>query len=332
MTKKQHYMTYPERVKLETLLRFKVSVAQIARELGCCRQTVYNEIRRGQYVHTGRWKDEIRYSADKGQSLQEKARKNKGRPLKLRQNPEYWRYLEERLIGMQPNGKIVKRKRYSPAAALELARREHFGVSICVNTLYNYIYRKQMGRAKACDLWEAPYRRRGQERRSRIAHPQYPSIEVRPEHINQRSELGHKEIDLVVSGKKGKSALLTITDRKSREEIIVKLPNKEAVSVVKALSRLRKAGIKSISTDNGGEFLSYDEMKKYVPEIYYCHSYAAWEKGTNENHNRMIRRWYPKGTNFDKITEKELKELADWMNHYPRKSLDWRTPTEAAEE
>lgn len=65
-------------------------------------------------------------------------------------------------------------------------------------------------------------------------------------------------------------------------------------------------------------------------DVYYCHSYAAWEKGSNENHNRMVRRWFPKGTNFAKVTRKELQWVEDWMNRYPRKILGWSCPLEAA--
>ena len=330
MTKKQHYMTEAERISLEAYRRAGKSVAWIAVEMGFCRQTIYNELRRGAYIHTCDWWDETRYSAHKGQQIKARRQRNKGRPVKIVQGSDHWRFLEARLIGVQPDGKVVKKKRCSPAVALELARREGFP-AVCVNTLYSYIYHGKMGRARACSLWEAPYRRKkGNERRSRVAHPQFPSIEIRPEHINRRMELGHKEMDLVISGQKGRSALLTMTDRKSRQEIIRKLPNKEAASVIKELRRLRKTGIRSLSTDNGSEFLRYDAMRKYVPEIYYCHSYAAWEKGTNENHNRMIRRWFPKGTNFDKIPQKKLRELEDWMNNYPRKTLGWKTPNEAA--
>ena len=65
-------------------------------------------------------------------------------------------------------------------------------------------------------------------------------------------------------------------------------------------------------------------------DIYYCHSYSAWEKGSNENHNRMIRRFLPKGTNFDEVSSREIRKIQDWMNHYPRRSLNWSTPAEIA--
>ena len=83
------------------------------------------------------------------------------------------------------------------------------------------------------------------------------------------------------------------------------------------------------------EFLEYDQLTKSIFggkrfDIWYCHSYAAWEKGTNENHNRMIRRWSPKGTDFSKVKNAEIAALQDWMNGYPRKVLDWKTPLAAA--
>lgn len=342
---KQHYMTYPERARLETMLRFKVPVAQIARELGCCRQTVYNEIKRGQYVHTGVRKDEIRYAADKGQAVQEQGRRHKGRRAKIADAPEYRRFLEERLIGMQPNGKIVKKKRCSPAVALELAKREGFTVAVCVSTLYNYIYKGKMGQAKACNLWEAPYHRaRGKGRRTRIAHPQYPSIEQRPQHINDREEPGHWEMDLIIGkGRKGPT-LLTLTERTTKQEIIRKLPDKKAASVVAALDQIEettpgfKEKFRSITTDNGSEFMDYNGLRRSIQEdgtrceVYYCHSFASWEKGTNERNNRVVRRWFPKGTDFTKVTEKQIQEAEDWMNNYPRKSLGWRTPAEVAKD
>ena len=98
---------------------------------------------------------------------------------------------------------------------------------------------------------------------------------------------------------------------------------------------LFKKKFRSITTDNGSEFLEYDQLTRSIFggkrfDIWYCHSYAAWEKGTNENHNRMIRRWFPKGTDFSKVKSAEIAALQDWMNGYPRKVLGWKTPRETA--
>ena len=140
-----------------------------------------------------------------------------------------------------------------------------------------------------------------------------------------------------------RAALLTLTERQTRQELIFRLPDKRAASVravfdqlERSMSRKRfREKFRSITTDNGPEFLEYDKLRQSIRDgprfdIYYCHSYSAWEKGTNENHNRMIRRWFPKGTDFGKVKSAEIAALQNWMNGYPRKVLDWKTPMEAA--
>lgn len=175
----------------------------------------------------------------------------------------------------------------------------------------------------------------------RIAHPKLPSISERPELATQRLEYGHWEMDLVVGKAKSRAVLLTLTERKSRQELIFKLPNKQASSVRAVFDCLEaelpdfRRRFRSITTDNGSEFLRYEELRQSIHggirfEIYYCHSYAAWEKGTNENHNRMIRRWFPKGTDFEEVSLKRIAEIQDWMNSYPRKILGWKAPNEMA--
>ena len=176
----------------------------------------------------------------------------------------------------------------------------------------------------------------------RTVHPALPSIVNRPEAANRREELGHKEIGLVVGCANTKAATLTITDRKGREEMAFLLPDKRAASVRAVFDRLeRKLGkrkfreaFRSITTDNGPEFLEYDLLTQSIYggkrfEVYYCHSYSAWEKGTNENHNRLLRRFFPKGTDFTKVSQRQIQEAVDWMNNYPRKVLGWLTPAEA---
>lgn len=139
MTKKQHYMTEKERYKLEGLLEAKVPVAQIARQMGFCRQTIYNEIQRGQYIHTCDFWDETRYSADKAQQLHDRSQTAKGRPIKLGNDHALAQFLEDKMLGIQEDGSIDKRKRYSPAAALAEARKAGYTLTLCVSTLYSYI-------------------------------------------------------------------------------------------------------------------------------------------------------------------------------------------------
>lgn len=333
---KQHYMTYPERIRLETMLRFKVPVAQIARELGCCRQTIYNEIKRGQYTKIA-WissieKEILEYSADKGQQLHEKAIRNKGSQLKISGKLDYATYLEDR---------ILKFKR-SPAAALAEAKKAGFKTSICVTTLYTYINDGVIKGVSNSKLWEKNSRRKKKKRpEQRISHPKFPSIMQRPSYINDRKEPGHWEIDLIIGKKTTKSALLVMSERYTRELIIRKIPEKKTVCVVAELDEIErntpnfKEKFKTITSDNGVEFMDYYGMCQSIYQgnrcqIYYCHSYASWEKGTIERNNRIIRRFFPKGTNFDHVTKEQVAAVQDWINNYPRKILRWKTALEAA--
>ena len=329
MTKKQHYMTRDERLQLEALKNAKIPVAQIARQLGFSRQTIYNEIKRGLYPHERDYWTEWRYSADKGQDIHNKAQRNKGRPLKIGHDLEYANFLED---------KILKEK-YSPAAALAAARRQGFSTQICVTTLYSYISQGVFYQLTDNDLWEKPTRKPRKDKAPRVAHPKLPSIEQRPEWIQSREELGHWEMDLVVGPQESKPVLLTLVERVSRTELMFKLPNRKAATIRGVFDKLErrypdfKERFKSITTDNGSEFMEYDKLITSIRggkrfDVYYCHSYAAWEKGSNENLNRMIRRFFPKGTDFTKVTKKRIAEIQDWMNSYPRKILGWAAPND----
>lgn len=340
---KWHHMTKKEREKLEAYLEAGKGVSWIARKLGVCRQTIYNEMKRGAYLHTVRWWDEVRYSADKGQQVHKYNQTAKGRPLKIGTDRAYADFLEQKMLGVQKDGKVDRRKRYSPAAALELARREGFEISVSVGTLYGYIDKRVFLNLSNKDLWVKGNRKKHKNKVRRSPHPLLPSITDRPQVINDREELGHKEIDLIVGCERSKAATLTITDRKGRAEMAYKIPDKRAASVRAVFDRLeRKMGkrrfreaFKSITTDNGSEFLEYDLLTESVFggkrfEVYYCHSYSAWEKGSNENHNRLMRRFFPKGTNFDKVSQRSIQEAVDFLNHYPRKILGWKMPVEVA--
>lgn len=335
MAKKQRrYMIYKERVQLETLLQHKVPVAQIARELGFSRQTIYREIKRGTYIHTGPYKDELRYSAEKGQDIHNRLQENKGCPLKIGKDIAYADFLEHKILD----------EHFSPAAALAAARAEGFTTRISVGTLYNYITMGLFVTLEDKHLLEKTTRKpRKKSEGPKVAHVTLPSIEIRPEIIGQRSEPGHWEMDLVVGPQGTKPCLLTLTERMTRKEIITLLPDRRAVTIRQAIDRIErqtpgfKQKFKSITTDNGSEFMEYELLiqscrsKGQRFEIYYCHSYAAWEKGSNENHNKMIRRFFPKGTDFSKVTKKQVAAVQNWMNNYPRKVLNWATPLEAEE-
>lgn len=341
--KKQHYMTKEERKDLEILYNEeRLKAPQIARRMGFCKQTIYNELKIGLYEHDFGYYSRMRYSAVKAQQIHEQNQTTKGKALKLGNDQAYADFLEKKMLGIQENGKVDKRKRFSPAAALAAARSAGYKTNVCVSTLYSYIDKQIFLKLTNKDLIEKGRKKEKKEKpERRTPHPNLPSIEIRPEHINQREEIGHKEIDLIVGKAGTPAAVLTMMDRKGRAGLAFKLPDKKASSVQAVFDRLeRKLGKKrfremfrSITTDNGSEFMEYEKLTKSIYggtrfEVYYCHSYSAWEKGTCENGNRLIRRFFPKGTDFTKVSQRQIQDAMDWLNNYPRKVLGWKTPAE----
>lgn len=142
-----------------------------------------------------------------------------------------------------------------------------------------------------------------------------------------------------------KAALLVLTERLTRWGLVIRVPDHTAESVVRALNRVeRRMGkrfrevFRTITVDNGSEFMDCDglqrsyRLKRPRTKIYYCHPYSPQERGSNENMNRILRRWFPKGTNFDQVTEAEVAQAAEWMNNYPRRILGWRSAGAVFEE
>ena len=130
-------------------------------------------------------------------------------------------------------------------------------------------------------------------------------------------------------------------ERLKKEEVIRKLPDRRAATIRQAFDQMERSmgkqafrrKFRTITTDNGPEFLEHEQLIRSIYggkrfRVYYCHSYAAWEKGTNENSNRIIRRFFPKGTDFSRVTRRQVADVETWMNNYPRRSLGWRCPTE----
>ncbi|MEG1525547.1 MAG: IS30 family transposase, partial [Clostridia bacterium] len=203
-----------------------------------------------------------------------------------------------------------------------------FSVTICPATLYSYIDKGVFLRLSNRNLPVKGCRKRKYNHVRRAARaPRGESIEHRPESINARSVFGHWEMDCVEGKKSTKRTLLMLTERKTRKEIVIPMRNQTSASVVAALDRLeRKYGrmfprvFESITVDNGSEFADCAGMERSIyggqrTKMYYCHPYCASERGSNENQNRMFRRHFPKGTDFRRITVKQIKFAEDWMNN-----------------
>ena len=166
------------------------------------------------------------------------------------------------------------------------------------------------------------------------------SIEKRPVSIDNREEFGHWEIDTVIGLKSGKdNVLLTIAERKTRQFIVRKIADKSALAVMAELDKLREecgdrfsSVFKTITSDNGSEFANLSELEQVTDtNIYFTHPYSSFERGTNERHNGLIRRFLPKGTRMTDCSIDTIAFVEDWCNTLPRKILGYRTPEELFE-
>lgn len=341
MAKGYHHMKKKQRISLETLIDQGMSVIEIADYLGVHRSTVYRELKRGSYEHRNSdYTETVRYSCDKGQQVHDYMASAKGRPSKIGSNIELAECIENKII---ENG-------YSPEAALADIKKEKLfndDELISLRTLYRYI---DNGYFLYLTNEQLPVKCNKKKRKKKVRVQKRncagKSIEERPKEAEDRETFGHWEMD-TVKGKKGetKSCLLVLTERKTRDEILFKLPDQKAASVVEALDKLENIWkedfykiFKSITVDNGVEFSDSEGIERSAlkdgkrTEVYYCHPYSSWERGTNENNNRLVRRHIPKGENFDPVTDEEIAYIEKWINDYPRRMFGYRTSAELFEE
>ena len=158
------------------------------------------------------------------------------------------------------------------------------------------------------------------------------SIRKRDKRIYKREEFGHWEVDTVVSGRgKTKACFATIAERKTRYYIAIKIPNRTGEEMAKALiaelSKLPKEAVKTITCDRGSEFSEWREIENRLNcNMYFADPYCAWQKGTNENLNGLLREFYPKGRNLEKVSEKTLKKNLALINARPKKVLNFQKP------
>lgn len=326
------HLTWDDRLKIEALLRVKTRISEIAKVIGCHRSTIYREIKRGKYIHTMDYYDEERYSPELAQADCDFKVSMRGRPqLKIENDYEYAEYIEQKIL----------EEKYSPAAVLgELERTgeyKRFKTKICVRTLYNYINDGVFLHLTNKDLPVKAHKKKRHYYRIRKRAAKGDSIEKRSDSINTRQEFGHWEMDTVVGKQKTKECLLVLTERKTRKEIIKLLKEHTTKCVVEALNELEKSIadfrkiFKTVTCDNGSEFMDFEGMKKSCIydtdrfQVYYCHSYSSWERGSNENCNKLIRRFYKKKTSFKKCTQKDIMILEKWINNYPRKIFGYDT-------
>ena len=339
-----HHLTEKDRATIQALIEQKdkngkrlFSNTYIANYIGVHRSTISRELKNRKSYHfmirTGRTIEKPYNATDAHNNYLFKRGLSKGE-YKLRKYTKMAKYIEEK----------IKVDKWAPDVIVGYMKVHNYFIKegfckISIPTVYNAI-RYGIINVKLEDTRRMKYK---QEYTYQVKHSlsasKIPySIENRPDEINNRSTFGHFEIDTVIGTSRGKhECLLTITERKTKFEIIFKISSKTAENVVNKINQIKlfmnkyyNKIFKSFSTDNGSEFSDFLEIiKDTKTKIYFCHPYCSGEKGTNEKQNSMIRYFIPKKTLIENYTFEDINKIASWMNNYPRKSLNYKTPLEA---
>lgn len=341
-----HHLTKDDRAKIQSLVeqvdengKRIFSNSYIARYIKVDRSTITRELKRIKSkinIRSGKITNKP-YNANDAQSDYEFKRAMSKANYILDDFPKLKEFIENKIL-------IDK---WAPDAIAgyiishELYKQDGF-TSISTTTIYRAIHygllkvKKEDTRRMTKFEKSGKYSTKGDLPESKISY----SIELRPDDINKRESFGNWELDTVISTTKGThKCLMTLTERKTRFEIIGILEAKTKEEVILKFKKVKKylnqnisEIVKSITTDNGSEFSGFlDIIKITGAKFYFCHPYASCEKGTNEKHNSIIRYFIPKSTLIENYTTEEINNICHWMNNYPRKILNYFTPKELLE-
>lgn len=323
-TMKYKHLSHFEREQLYDLSQLGLKKAEIARRLGREKSTIGREMERNATSIERRFnnspKKKKHYLPDTAQKKYENRREKSKTPFPLK-NPFIYKYTLKHLkIGWSPE--II-------SGRLE----DEFAEDISHECIYQYIYGDH---GKELKLWEWLPRRHKKRRKysgrktRKALIPNRIDISLRPEIVNIRGRFGDCEGDTIFGKGKG-SALATLNERISRYVLIQKLQRKTAEAMKEAMIRSlnKMQGIETLTLDNGPENTKHEEIAEAAGiKVYFARPYHSWERGANERINGLIRRFYPKRTDFNNISENEIQLVQDLINNRPMKCLNWKTPAE----
>jgi len=315
------HLTDTDRVRIEVLLMEGYKQIDIAQKLRVDRSTISREIKiRG--TPTG-------YHAKQAE-INHQLKRSKCHPkIKIEETPAGTYVLEKIRQGWSPET-ISGRLKFEIALGLKDQNKY-----VNPESIYQFVYESEFGKREK--LYE--YLRRGKKHRSKkrgrksqkTTIPNRVFIEMRPKEIKERKTVGHWEGDTIhYPQRKGINSLV---ERKARFAILTKLERRTAEQTTMAVvSRLSGHKRDSLTVDNGKENIKHETISKALDmPIFFCHPYHSWEKGSNENMNGLVRKYLPRGTNLDTISQEDLDDIADELNNRPRKILNFQTPSEILE-
>ena len=327
--KGQHLLS-EERHEIEVRLKDGWTVYRIAKHLDRSYNTIKNEIKRGTVsLYNGKQK---RYKADAGELVY---KENRSSCRRINRCLEVSRFLMYVVRQFKSDKKWSLDACFGAALKSGKFRRNEM---VCTKTLYNYV---DLGLLpiKNIDLPEKLSRNTKTAKVRENKRILGTSIEERPENVESRTEFGHWESDTVIGKKdEGEPCVLTLVERMTRMCLWVKAKNHTAEAIQEALEQVmayfgtqKNEVFKTITGDNGSEFADLSLLEDGKLKVYFTHPYSSWEKGTNECHNRMLRRFIPKGKSISDYTADEICFFADCINGLPRKILGYCTPEELFE-
>jgi IS30 family transposase len=306
-------ITLEERYMIAQCRRAKMSVVEIAVITGRHRSTIHREVARSRC-------NDGRYRAWKAQ------RRTNGRRSRSRRNRHFG---QEELVLVER----FLRKDYSPDQVSGYLAKEGL-LSISHETIYQHVWRdKEAGgdlyKHLRCASKQRRKRYRSYDSRGRLAGKK--DITERPESVEERTEIGHWEVDTVM-GSPDKHCVFTMVERKTGLVAIGKLKNRTKEEVRKRIVGLIRAQghpVLTMTADNGTEFHGYKKIEKLTDVVFYfAKPYHSWERGLNENTNGLIRQYLPKRTSMADLTQWGCTRIAEKLNNRPRKRLGYRTPRE----
>ena len=324
--RKNKHLTLTERVKIELMLKDGKTSYAISKALERPINTILNEVRRGTVDQIKAGKTVRIYLADAGQAKYKENRKACCKQYQVLECEDFVRHIETAML----------ENSWSVDAAVGRAREVGtFSKTLCTKTIYNYI---DLGLIRIKNF-HLPLKLRRKAKGSVLRKNKKilgDSISNRPEHIKDREEFGHWEIDTVIGSKsKTDEALLTLVERKTRNTLVRKISGKTVDAVMAELERLKEdfgsrfsRVFKTITSDNGSEFSNLAALEISDTKVYFTHPYSSFERGTNERHNGLLRRFIPKGKWISHYSHESISRLEDWINGLPRKILGYKTPEE----
>jgi transposase, IS30 family len=314
-----------ERIKISTLLEEKRSKSYISKFLGRSRSTISREINFW-VVNSG-----DKYDFKLAHWYSQETNLSKRKTTKIEINDKLRLLIYRGLIkGLSPE---------QISGRLRLENSQDTSMQISHESIYKHIYEHPQGRLnrKLIGLLLRKKSRRIMHKKGsrRLIIKDKISIDNRPKEVENREEVGHWEGDLIV-GLNNKSYIGSLVERKTRYLILVKFQDKKSETVVEGFYknlRIINTNLKKTMTyDNGTELAQHKKFSnKTGMTVYFAHPYSSWERGSNENTNGIVRRDYPKKTDFNKISQQELEELQEKLNNKPRKVLGYYTPKEMLE-